>query len=122
MNADGSNFIEWANDANIALGAEELTIYLNKEIAEGIPEVLKFQTLLLLRRHIDPSLRQQYIEISHPTDLWTQLHDKFHHEHTFFLPEARNDWINLRVLDFPDLLSFDAELHSITAQLRLCGE
>jgi len=46
--ADGSNFLEWANDAKIALGAEELTVYLNKDTAEGRPEVLKFQTLLLL--------------------------------------------------------------------------
>lgn len=44
----GSNFLEWANDAKIILGAEELTIYLNKEITEGRPEVLKCQTLLIL--------------------------------------------------------------------------
>lgn len=45
--ADGSNFLEWANDANIVLGAEELTVYLNKKTAEGQPDVLKCQTLLI---------------------------------------------------------------------------
>ena len=48
LNADGYNFLEWANDASIALGAQELIIYLNRETAECIPEVLKFQTILLL--------------------------------------------------------------------------
>ena len=32
-----------------------------------------------------------------------------------------SDWINLRVLDFPDFVSFNSELHRITAQLRLYG-
>lgn len=32
------------------------------------------------------------------------------------------EWSNLRVLDFPDLQSFNTELHRITSQLRLCGE
>ena len=46
--ADGSNFLEWANDAKIVLGAKELTIYLDKTMAEGRPDVLKSQTLLIL--------------------------------------------------------------------------
>jgi hypothetical protein len=122
LTANGFNFLEWENDTKIALGAEEFIVYLNKVAFVGLPEVLKFQTLQILRHHIGPSLRQQYIQVEHPADLWTQLYEGFYHEQTIFLPEARNDWINLRVLDFPDLISFNAELHRITAQLRLCGE
>ena len=40
----------------------------------------------------------------------------------YFLPQARTDWINLRVLDFPDFISFNSELHRIMAQLRLCEQ
>ena len=57
-----------------------------------------------------------------PADLWRQLHARFHHEKSIFLPQARSDWLSLRVLDFVDLNSFNAELHRIVAQLRLCGE
>jgi len=120
--ADGSNFLEWENDVKIALGAEEFLLYLDMVTAAGLPEVHKFQTLQIFRHHIDPSLKQQYIQVEHPADLWTQLHERFHYEQTIFLPEAQNDCINLRVLDFPDLISFNAELHRITAQLRLCGK
>lgn len=42
LSADGTNYLEWANDAQVALGAEELTLFLNWETAEGRPEVLKF--------------------------------------------------------------------------------
>ena len=113
--ADGSNYLEWENDARVALGAEETTIYLDKDTAEGRPDSLKCQILIFLRRHLHSSLRQQYIKVDHPTDLWTQLRDRFHHEQTIFLPEARNDWINLWALDFLDLLSFNGELHRISS-------
>ena len=66
---DNSNFLEWANDAKIVLGAEELTIYLDKTTAEGRLDVLMCQTLLILRRYIHPSLRQQYIQVNHSIDL-----------------------------------------------------
>lgn len=46
----------------------------------------------------------------------------FHHEQTIFLSHAGNNWINLRVLDSPNFLTFNSELHRITTQLRLCGE
>jgi hypothetical protein len=38
------------------------------------------------------------------------------------LPQARSEWIQLRVMDFSDLLSFNAELHRIVSLMRLCGQ
>lgn len=122
LTADGTNLLEWVNNAKVTLAAEELSVFLSKDTAKGRHDVLKGQTLFFLQRHLDPSLRQQYIQVNHPVDLWTELHDKFHHKQTIFLPEAKNDWINLRVLDFLDFLFFNSELHCITAQLRLCDE
>lgn len=77
---------------------------------------------MILRRHLDHDLRLQYIQVSDPAKLWDQLKAQFDHQQTLFLPQARSNWINLRVLDFPDFVSFNSELHRITAQLRLCGE
>jgi hypothetical protein len=73
--ADGSNFLEWENDAKIALGADEFLLYLDRVTTVGLPEVHKFQTLQILCRHINSSLRQQYIQVEDPVDLWTQLHE-----------------------------------------------
>jgi hypothetical protein len=39
-----------------------------------------------------------------------------------FLPQARTDWINLRVFDFPDFVSFNSELHRIVVQFQLCDQ
>ena len=79
-------------------------------------------TLLLLRRHLDHALRHQYIQINNPSELWIQSNARFNHEQNSILPYAVNEWIILRVLDFPDFKSFNSELFRIVAQLRLCGE
>ena len=131
LSSDGTNFLEWINDAKTVLSAEDLARTLITPVAStsdapnpaaNIPAVCKWQALLLLRRHLDPALRLQYLEVDDPAELWAQLHARFHHQQTLFLPQARSDWINLRVLDFPDFVSFNSELHRIVAQLRLCGQ
>jgi hypothetical protein len=75
-----------------------------------------------MRKHIDDSLEQQYLQIEDPTDLWRQLEARFRHEKTIFLPKARHDWANLKVYDFSDFLSYNNELFKIVSQLQLCGE
>ena len=71
---------------------------------------------------MDHALRLQYLEVDDPADLWIQLQARFDHQQTFFLPQARTDWANLRILDFPDFATFNSELHRIVTQLRLCGQ
>ena len=122
LNFDGSNFLEWLNDAKIILAAEELDISLETNPTEEIPDVYKSQALVILRRHLDHALRLQYIQVSDPARLWNQLKARFDHQQTLFLPHARSDWINLKVLDFPDFVSFNSKLHRITTQLKLYGE
>jgi hypothetical protein len=60
--------------------------------------------MLILRCHLDHSLRLHYMQLEDPAELCAQLHSRFNHQQTLFLPQARTDWINLRVLDFPILL------------------
>ena len=122
LSSDGSNFLEWVNDAKHYLAAEELDICLETNPAEEVSDVYKSQALVILRRHLDHSLHLQYIQVTDPARLWTQLKERFDHQQTLFLPQARSDWINLRVLDFPDFVTFNSELHRIVSTLRLCGE
>lgn len=129
LNSDGSNFLEWVNDAKIILSADDLArafipiqATTSADHEAQVPTVCKWQALLLLRRHLDHSLRLQYLQIEDPAELWAQLHACFNHQQTLFLPQARSEWINLRVLDFPDFASFNNELQRITAQLRLCDK
>jgi hypothetical protein len=122
LNSGESNFLEWLNDAKTLLSAEDLAITLETDPEEEIADVYKSQALLILRRHLDHALRLQYIQVNDPARLWSQLNARFNHQQTLSLPQARSDWINMKVFDFLDFVSFNLELHRITAQLKLCGE
>lgn len=121
LNSNGSNFLEWLIDAKTVLAAEDLAATLETKGADEIPKVYKSQALLTLRRHLDQTLRLQYIQVDAPAKFWSLLHARFH-QISIFLPQARSDWINLQVLDFPDFVSFNSKLHQITTQLKLYDE
>ena len=103
------------------LVAEELGKAINPE-AKDVPTYVQSKALLIVRRHIDYSLQNQYLLVEKLDELWKELKSWFFHEKTIHLPQACNDWIHLRVLDFPNLLSFNAELHRIVTQLQMCGQ
>jgi hypothetical protein len=61
LEPDGSNYLNWSVDIRTYLRAEELDVTLEVEPEKEIPAPYKWQTLMILRRHLDTSLRQQYI-------------------------------------------------------------
>lgn len=48
LNSNGSNFLEWLNDAKIVLAANDLAATLEPEGAKEISTIYKCQTLLTL--------------------------------------------------------------------------
>ena len=132
LSSDGSNFLEWVNDVRVLLSAEDLAKTLtppppstNTPPADDTPPIplaAKWHTLMVLRHHLDHALRLQYLQIKDPAELWAQLHARFDYQQTLFLPQARADWTNIRVLDFLNFAAFNSELHRITTQLRLYGQ
>ena len=56
LTADGTNFLEWVNDAKVVLPAEELDVYLEPNMIQELPDAPKWQALLILQRHLDPSV------------------------------------------------------------------
>jgi hypothetical protein len=75
-----------------------------------------------LRRHLDSSLQQQHFQVEDPAKLWAALAARFKHEETIFRPQAWSNWIGLRVMDFPNFIAFNSELHHIVAQFWLYGD
>ena len=131
LNSDGSNFLQWVNNAKTILNAQDLARTLITPVAstsarpdptDNVSIVCKWQALHLLKRHLDQVLQLQYLEVEDPADLWAQLHSRYHHQQILYLPQARTDWIQLRVLDFPDFTTYNSEIHRIVSHLRLCGQ
>ncbi|KAG0605124.1 hypothetical protein M758_9G033600 [Ceratodon purpureus] len=119
LEADLSNYPKWSTDVRSHLSAEDLDATLESATPENLPKSSRWKALILLRRHMDISLQYEYILTDNPYNLWEQLEDRFK---KIFFPQAHDDWIHLRVMDFPNFMAFNADLHRIASQLRSCGE
>lgn len=56
-----------------------------------------------------------------PTELWAELYTRFGDQQLLYLPQARAEWANLRVVDYPNFSAYDEKLYRIMAQLRTWG-
>ena len=130
MHVDGSKFLYWIKNAKTILNAQDLAKAIVKPVAsssnadptDNVSTICKWQALHLLQRHLDMDLQMQYLEVDDPTELWAQLHLRYHHQRTLYQPQARTDWIQLRVMDFPSMAAYNSELHRIVSQLRHCDQ
>lgn len=74
-----------------------------------------------------PQLKNEYMNEVNPRKLWEHLKSRFDHMREIWLPEARRDWYNLRVIRQSDHLSdtsianYNSALFWITSQLEMCG-
>ena len=89
FHSDGSNFLEWMNDAKTVLATEDLSNTLEDDPTGEIYNAYKSHALLLLRRYMDQALRLQYIQVEDPARLWRELNARFNHQETLFLPQAK---------------------------------
>lgn len=65
---DGNNFLEWDNDMTTYLMAEELADALYAASGLAMPVSHCYQALVIIRRHLHPTLRKQYLQVDTP---WT---------------------------------------------------
>ncbi|GAV84703.1 UBN2 domain-containing protein, partial [Cephalotus follicularis] len=78
--------------------------------------------LIFLRHHIDDSLKYEYLTVENPLELWQNLNDRFEHLKAVVLPNALNDWSQLRFQDFKTVSEYNSTLFKIVSQLKMCGE
>ena len=78
--------------------------------------------MIFFRHHLDEALKNEYLTVKDPLELWKSLHERYFHQKTVILPKARNEWANLRLQDFKTVSEYNSALHNIVSRLRLCGE
>ncbi|KAK9692095.1 hypothetical protein RND81_09G240300 [Saponaria officinalis] len=98
LDISGKNYISWVLDVEIHLNAASL----GKTIIQGNEETLEnhSKALIFLRRHLDKSLKAQYLTVKDPFTLWTELKNRYDHQKSVILPRARSEWMRLRLQDF----------------------
>lgn len=116
----GENYLKWALDIKIALRSKGLGDCI--EADNHAPSKDRYKAISLMRHHLAEPLKDQYLIVENPLDLWTELKNRYDHQRTVALPQARFDWKNLRFQDFKSVDEYNSALFKIVAILRLCGD
>ncbi|XP_062012265.1 uncharacterized protein LOC133728852 [Rosa rugosa] len=77
---------------------------------------------MFLRRHIDPNLRWEYIQLNTPKELWDALKGRFGNIHDTLLPELTIQWNEIRLLDYKRVNDFNKDMLRLKARLNFCGK
>ncbi|XP_056853915.1 uncharacterized protein LOC130503258 [Raphanus sativus] len=120
LSVKGDNYLQWALDIEISLGAKGL----EDCIVEGNESSKKdnAKALMMIRHHIEESLKAQYLTVNNPYELWKELKSRYDHQKTVILPEAIYEWTHLRIQDFKSVNEYNSALFRIVSKMRLCGE
>lgn len=119
LKVDGSNYLTWIIDVKTYFVSQDLedTIYTDANLTVK----QKAKAASLLRQHLTPQLKNKYMNEVNPQKLWDQLKSRFDHMPKIWLPKARRDWYNLRVMDHVSIANYNSALFRITSQLEMCG-
>ena len=72
-----------------------------------------------MHHHLTEDLRNQYLYIENPRDLWIELKSRYT---MVLLPKVRHEWMSLRFQDFESVAEYHFALSKVVYSLRLCGE
>ena len=120
LDISGSNYLNWRLDLKFHLRANNLLPTIT--VPNAASDADKARAMIYIRRHIDKSLKTEYLTVEDPAELWSSLHDRYDHLKLVILPRARYDWTQLRLQDFKSTADYNSALYSITSRLKLCGE
>ncbi|XP_015170483.1 uncharacterized protein [Solanum tuberosum] len=98
LDISGKNYLSWVLDAEIHLTAKGLgdcIIEGNKASSQD-----KAKAMILLRHHLDESLKVEYLTVKDPLELWIGLKGRYDHLKATVLPRARYEWMHLRFHDY----------------------
>ena len=79
-----------------------------------------YSTLKVIRNHIHPDMKIEYMYEEDPRALWTALKNRYEQHKAIILPEAKHEWNHLRLHDFKTLDEFNHVVHKICSKLRFC--
>ena len=124
LDAAGKNYLDWSQDIQNHLDAQGLldVIYDEEEREMEVTREMSARAMILFRRHLSNAMKSEFIATTSPKTLWDSLKERFDHQKTIWLPEARRDWLNLRFQDFESVEKYNAEVCRIRATLQYCGE
>ncbi|GAV64404.1 hypothetical protein CFOL_v3_07922, partial [Cephalotus follicularis] len=113
LDISGKNYLSWVLDVKLYLSAKKLRHTIDEDNAASNEE--RITALIFLRHYIDDDLKYEYLTVENPLELWQNLNDRFEHLKAVVLPNALNDWSQLRFQDFKTVSEYNSTLFKIVS-------
>lgn len=77
LKIDGTNFLSWSLDVEAHLAAKDLQDTIITDNGPTLQQ--KAKALILIRHHLEDTLKRQYMNEYNPKILWEELNSRFNH-------------------------------------------
>jgi len=79
-----------------------------------------YTALYLIRSHIHPDLKAEYLLEENPQNLWNSLKQHYEQQKALVLSMANYEWTQLRLQDFKTVSDYNHVVHKICSKLQFC--
>ena len=123
---DGHNYPTWAMDVKVNLSSRGIAAALvphenpPQQGVAPLTEQQKYGALYIIRNHIHPDLKSEYLMEESPSNMWQSLKTRYEQQKSVILAEASHEWTHLRLQDFKSIGDYNHEVHKICSKLRFC--
>ncbi|KAL6495600.1 hypothetical protein OROGR_030163 [Orobanche gracilis] len=122
LDSEGLEYHRWVSDVETTFVAKDYSATIFGTTGDEPSDKTKASALMFLRRHIDPSLRWEYLQLKSPKELWDALKGRFGNIHNTLLPELTVQWNEIRLLDYKRVNDFNKDMLRLKARLNFCGK
>ena len=122
LDINSADYHRWVSDMEIAFASKGFTQILSDQGA-AIPygDHARAQAVMYIRRHIDRTLKRQYLNEKDPKVLWDKLKDRFANVKDTQLPELTLKWETIKFSEFETVNQFQQEIISLQSDLFALG-
>ena len=123
---NGHNYPTWAMYIKISLASRGIARAIQPPEtplpagATPLTEQQNYAALFIIRHHIHPDLKSEYLQEESPSTLFLALKTRYEQQKAVVLPEALHDWTHLRLQDFKSIGEYNHVVHKICSKLRFC--
>jgi hypothetical protein len=102
---DGRNYPTWSLYVKISLAFYGIMTALTPPVERDATflDTYKYQALYIIRNHLHPDLKSEYVMDEESHSLWVALKGHYEQQKTILLLEANHEWTQIRLQDFKSI-------------------
>ncbi|XP_012846933.1 PREDICTED: uncharacterized protein LOC105966904 [Erythranthe guttata] len=119
LDVSENNYLSWCLDMKLHLQGLDLLKTLECVDIKEANRKDEANAMIFIRHHLSEDLKDEYIQLERPSEIWQKLKERFDHTKTVILPQAQYEWQHLRLQDFKSVADYNSALFKIESRLAL---